>query len=165
MEETSENFKLKYGVPQGSILGPQFFTLYTVEPGDITRKRGLVYHVYADDTQLYVTFLPTDIESFMQRPEACGQDTDPWMVRNRFKLNGDKTEVLHKPSISFKVSCDYRNLMAQISCRLGVFLDTHLSRNRHKCNMQCGLPTYQELGQYSPSSQPVCHRETGTCLY
>ena len=49
-DETSSNFKLLYSVPQRSVLGPLLFTLYTVDSGEIIKKHGLRYHMYADDT-------------------------------------------------------------------------------------------------------------------
>ena len=52
----SKSVILDYYVPQGSVLGPQWFTVYTSPVRDIILKYNLNYHVYADDTQLYITF-------------------------------------------------------------------------------------------------------------
>ena len=54
-------------------------------------------HMYADDTQLYITFRTSsicDMESSKQRNEGCVGDINHWMFYNKLKLNSDKTEVL-----------------------------------------------------------------------
>jgi len=42
-------------VPQGSVLGPLLFILYTAELSDIAAKHHIDVYFYVDDTQLYVT--------------------------------------------------------------------------------------------------------------
>ena len=54
---TSCSKDLRCGVPQGSVLGPILYVLYTSPLGDIVRNHGLSCHFYADYTQLYCSFL------------------------------------------------------------------------------------------------------------
>ena len=53
---TFERRVLQFGVPQGSVLGPLLFSLYTSPLSNIASKRELSFRFYADDRQLYVTF-------------------------------------------------------------------------------------------------------------
>ncbi|GFR81218.1 reverse transcriptase [Elysia marginata] len=52
--ETSEGDTImRFGVPQGSVLGPVIFTLYTRPLVEILQQHDISYHFYTDDTQLY----------------------------------------------------------------------------------------------------------------
>ena len=56
-----------------------------------------MYHLYADDTQLYMAFKPSDVTSkcdAISRIEACVADIRIRMNDNFLKLNDDKTELL-----------------------------------------------------------------------
>ena len=92
----SEKCSLKYGVPQGSILGPKQFISYTSPLADFVKGKNLKLHLYADDTQIYLAFEPTENSKnkSMKDLEACISQIREWMATNFLKLNDDKTEFL-----------------------------------------------------------------------
>ena len=53
-QSRSEPTTLQYGVPQGSVLGPVMFTVYTGTIAFLLEAHGISYHFFADDTQLYI---------------------------------------------------------------------------------------------------------------
>ena len=53
---------LKYGVPQGSVLGPILFTLYSQPVSDKIREHNISYQKFADDTQLHKASQPTEFQ-------------------------------------------------------------------------------------------------------
>ncbi|GFS08365.1 hypothetical protein ElyMa_003012100 [Elysia marginata] len=84
---------LQFGAPQGSVLGPLLFTLYTSPVADIAKCYDVKYHLYADVTQIYIS-LDADGQVQKKLVEDCVRDISKWMAENKLRLNCDKTDVI-----------------------------------------------------------------------
>ena len=136
----SDSFELKWGVPQGSCLGPLLFVIYASKLFDITHVHLPNVHCYADDSQIYLSFKPDSAanqESAIVAIENCIKDIRRWMLADRLMLNDDKTEFLIKGTRQqlSKVNIDHiivRNcniVPVSVARNLGSFLYSKLLMN------------------------------------
>jgi hypothetical protein len=114
-ESVSSPHRLLYGVPQGSVLGPLLFTMYTHPLSSIVSHHHLAHHFYADDTQLYISFSPrssTSLSDSVELIEAAVTDIKQWMDAHYLKLNEDKTEIIiiKRPSLRSSPSISTLNI-------------------------------------------------------
>jgi hypothetical protein len=131
---------LVYGVPQGSVLGPVLFTLYTRPLLLLLGMHAVESQSFADDTQLYKHIHPSLVDSAVQTLRRCIDDVKSWMTLSKLKLNDDKTEALlihnHKSSYAstFPTSIQVGNSDIQLtpSARnLGYILSNNMSLDKH----------------------------------
>ena len=92
--ERSERQEIICGVPQGSVLGPLLFTLYTSGLGQVIRNCLCKYHLYADDTQIYVATTPEELPKAISDLEVCVMNIREWLNHHCLKLNETKTEFM-----------------------------------------------------------------------
>jgi hypothetical protein len=159
---------LKYGVPQGSILGPLFYLLYTKEIEDIIQNHGLKAHIYADDCSVYVPFVPQKQQNVEEQFKRCFCDLQNWMKSSFLKLNSDKTMLkvfkpnsINQEAVSFNIKSN-ENVVIEPSETvklLGVTLGSKLtfsdfvSKKIQNCNFQ--LRNLRAIGNSLPYNAKV----------
>ena len=132
---SSKKQTLDFSVPQGSVLGPKKYCMFSRPIGNIITCHGLHYHCYADDTQVYVVVNDHDsLNENMDRLSKCLDDISRWMKMNMLKLNEEKSEfIVFTPrhmqignGLSLNIGGNMIYPAASVK-NLGFHLDKHLS--------------------------------------
>ena len=155
-DHVSQVSSFSYGVPQGSVLGPILFILYTKPLSDLIQCHSIESQSFADDTQLQASVPPSNIQSAISSLETCLSDIQIWMLENKLKLNNDRTEalLLRSSSKSFSVSkpttfyvCGCEISFSSSARNLGFYFRDDMSVELHVKNV-C-RSAYSELRRIS----------------
>ena len=68
--------------------------MYTTPLSSVISSLSLNHHLYADDTQLFFSFHPSDAHSSIAYLHDSLQQISSWMTSNLLTLNSSKTEFL-----------------------------------------------------------------------
>ena len=129
----SQCVQLPCGVPQGSVLGPLQFSIYCIELSSVFESHQLSYHIYADDSQLYVEFprdQPAQAVTAANRLSRCITGVRAWLLLNNLMLNRDKTAVNTRAHATVDVVVDVCGCIVTLTPYvrdIGVWLDSAMS--------------------------------------
>lgn len=146
-ESTSEEAKISFGVPQGSILGPTLFLIYINDLCEMQLERGLVF-TYADDTVLLF-----EGKSWSEVQSLANKGINKvvnWLRNNLLTINVSKTNYMtfalnksSQPKSPLSLQIHDANCACSASCScsalsptehmkyLGIIIDKHLRWTEH----------------------------------
>lgn len=154
-DSLSSPLSLHCGVPQGSVLGPLLFSLYTCNLHSCIKYCNI--HMYADDTQLYYSFEESDVITAMQRINSDLASIYRAASDHSLSLNAKKTIVLLfgnrnkretvKPHIKLVLN-NVGLLISDHARNLGLILDNSFRFREHI--IKCTQRSYSSLRALYP---------------
>lgn len=154
-QSKSTSHFMKSGVPQGSVLGPILFSLYIAPLEDVISRHGLECMFYADDSQLFVMFHPSEKNKSIDTMQSCATDIMNWNRNNKLITNESKTEILHISSkFSKSPAITHLNIgnttikLSPKATNLGVIFETNFSM-KSQINSICSKASFalRRIGQ------------------
>ena len=136
---------VRYGVPQGSILGPLLFFIYVNDISNVSTL--LQYILFADDANIFCS--NSNLESLVQTLNTELPKLSNWFKCNKLSLNLGKTNFIHfktrahteETNISLKI--DSISIQQKKNTKfLGIYIDECLSWHEHVRDLSRVLSRY-----------------------
>ena len=154
--------KIKYGVPQGSILGPLLFSLFINDIKSLADTDEI--NLFADDTNIFCT--GDNYETLLEKCNVVLQKCHTWLNNNKLTLNVNKTHFVDFskkrdfPSANKILKIDSKSLTEQNHTKyLGLILQQDLKWDMHidyiikKLNSK--IPLYYQLRTILPYNKRI----------
>jgi len=127
------------GLPQGSVLGPILYIIYTSGVAQLLKAHAVLGQLYADDVQAYTHCLPSNAISAVRVMSGTMDALEAWMSSNRLRLNPSKTKFIWLGTRKQVAKLDFTTLTSEFphyafstTVRdLGVQLDQELTFTPH----------------------------------
>ena len=127
------------GLPQGSVLGPLLYIMFTADLSTLLATCSLLSHSYADDVQSYVHCRPSEAGETVRLMVSAADALTTWLSSNRLRLNSSKTQYIWLGTRQQLAKLDLVSLANEFplvsfstSVRdLGVILDQELTFSKH----------------------------------
>ncbi|EYB81471.1 hypothetical protein Y032_0383g386 [Ancylostoma ceylanicum] len=130
----SETYECPSGVPQGGVLSPLLFLIYTMDLPSLLKVSPLIrVQIYADDIKIYAPYDEASADSAHSALSRSIEAMLHWSQEHGLPVNLNKTAILHLGKLPYK---DY-SLNGTIINRkhevkdLGVLIDSKLSFSNH----------------------------------
>ena len=128
------------GVPQGSVLGPIFFTMYIKPLSAIIDSHIIIHHSFADNLQLQMSAPSDRISELLHSIQSCISDVKALATANMLKLNDNNTELMlvtskrtkHLHNLPTSITIGNAQIPFKQSVKnIGFAVDCHLTMNAH----------------------------------